>query len=74
MAMTRKDFQIVAAGIQQAKEAELRRHAHNMEALDAVTDTLAAMFALQYDSFKASTFKDATNPKPSTDGIQDDPF
>ena len=67
MAMTRKDFQIVAAGIQQAKEAELRRHAHNMEALDAVTDTLAAMFALQYDSFKIETFKEATTPYKVSD-------
>lgn len=59
MAMTKKDFELVAKALR-----EQRRHFHQkfnmeMEAMDHMTQTMAAYFALMYDNFKKDQFLEA---------------
>ena len=56
MAMTKKDYEVIANAIHGAVSIEEERHKAAVEGCRAVAETLAAAFQLNHKQFKAHVF------------------
>ena len=72
MAMTRKDYQTIAAAIRASGGSEILRHRHAMEAVEDVATHLAAVFSMQYDNFNTNTFLSACVPQEIHAEVEDE--
>lgn len=59
MPLSKKDYEVIAAGIRDAKEIEAGRHAAEMEGMRKVAEVLCAKFALNHTTFNPRRFMEA---------------
>lgn len=67
MAMTRTDYELVAQALKEQRRHFAEKFDIEMEAMDHMTQTIAAYFALRYDNFKKDTFLKAAGFGEDTD-------